>query len=68
MKVYEAAIKPMARPNEWPMTHREPPLPPLFKTRTSRPKKLRKTNADENLKQKNNKFQKMGSKFQKIRL
>ncbi|XP_031124314.1 uncharacterized protein LOC116027026 [Ipomoea triloba] len=50
LKVYQAVIKPMAGPNEWPMTHKEPPLPPLFKTRPGRPKKLRKTGANENSK------------------
>ncbi|XP_031101891.1 uncharacterized protein LOC116005794 [Ipomoea triloba] len=55
LKVYQAAIKPMAGPNEWPMTNKEPPLPPLFKTRPGRPKKLRKTGANENSKAENSK-------------
>ncbi|XP_019194863.1 PREDICTED: uncharacterized protein LOC109188688 isoform X2 [Ipomoea nil] len=46
-KAYSGCIHPMAGPQEWPHTDREPPLPPLFNTKVGRPRKLRKKSAGE---------------------
>nr|GMC69609.1 uncharacterized protein LOC109188688 isoform X2 [Ipomoea batatas] len=46
-KAYSSSIHPMAGPQEWPHTDREPPLPPLFTTKLGRPRKLRKKSTRE---------------------
>ncbi|XP_031115648.1 uncharacterized protein LOC116019532 isoform X1 [Ipomoea triloba] len=47
LKSYGGSIKPMAGPNEWPSSDKEPPLPPLYTAKPRRPKKLRKRGCDE---------------------
>ncbi|XP_019152456.1 PREDICTED: uncharacterized protein LOC109149253 [Ipomoea nil] len=47
LKVYELGINPMAGPKEWPHSHLEPPLPPEYKSKPGRPRKLRLRGADE---------------------
>ncbi|XP_019171413.1 PREDICTED: uncharacterized protein LOC109166969 [Ipomoea nil] len=47
LKVYGCGINAMAGPNEWPHTHREAPLPPEYKAKPDRPRKLRLRGADE---------------------
>lgn len=50
LKAYAGCINPMSGPEEWPMTDREPPLPPLYTTKPGRPKKQRKRGAEELIK------------------
>lgn len=47
LKVYGGSINPMAGVNEWPLTTLEPPLPPEYKAKPGRPRKLRLRGADE---------------------
>lgn len=47
MKIYAGSIKPMAGPEEWPLSDMDPPLPPQYTARPGRPKKLRKRSACE---------------------
>ncbi|XP_031120429.1 uncharacterized protein LOC116023567 [Ipomoea triloba] len=47
LKSYGGSIRPMAGPNEWPESDKEPLLPPLYTAKPGRPKKLRKKGADE---------------------
>ncbi|XP_019196362.1 PREDICTED: uncharacterized protein LOC109190352 [Ipomoea nil] len=48
LKAYAGSINPMAGPDEWPITDREPLLPPLYTScKAGRPRKLRKKSAGE---------------------
>lgn len=47
LKIYGGSIKPMAGPEEWPLTDKDPPLPPQYTARPGRPKKLRKPSMGE---------------------
>ncbi|XP_019197083.1 PREDICTED: uncharacterized protein LOC109190938 [Ipomoea nil] len=40
-KTYEGCINPMSGYEDWPITSRQPPLPPLYKAKAGRPRKLR---------------------------
>ncbi|XP_019178181.1 PREDICTED: uncharacterized protein LOC109173407 [Ipomoea nil] len=42
LNTYSGRIHPIAGPKEWPKSTQEPPLPPLYKRKPGRPKKLRK--------------------------
>ncbi|XP_019154357.1 PREDICTED: uncharacterized protein LOC109150834 [Ipomoea nil] len=50
LKAYAGCINPMSGHEEWPMTDREPPLPPLYTAKRERPKKQRKRGAEELIK------------------
>lgn len=47
LKTYVGNIHPMAGPDEWPESTRDPPLPPLPTAKAGRPRKLRKKSTGE---------------------
>ncbi|XP_019161872.1 PREDICTED: uncharacterized protein LOC109158417 [Ipomoea nil] len=47
LQIYEGLIHPMAGVSEWPVVDTAPPLPPVYKAKPGRPKKLRKSSTDE---------------------
>lgn len=47
LKTYGGSIKALVGPSEWPKSHKEPPLPPLYTRKPGRPKKLRKKGSSD---------------------